>query len=155
MRLPFLLFVLFISSSANSQKNEKRATVVQLKDCNRVDTAYDSFKKKIIGIGKREIFFIQNYNPNDSLILDKYINEFVRKKSNKHWKKKYTDYVMAFYKESNDLNLDILSKKPQVFWEKSRDLNLVYYYLWTNNKFYGMDKHHNVGSKFTITDVNQ
>lgn len=62
---------------------------------------------------------------------------------------------MAFYKESNDLNLDILSKKPQVFWEKSRDLNLVYYYLWTNNKFYGMDKHHNVGSKFTITDVNQ
>lgn len=87
MRLPFLLFVLFISSSANSQENEKRATVVQLKDCNRVDTAYDSFKKKIIGIGKREIFFIQNYNPNDSLILDKYINEFVRKKSNKHWKK--------------------------------------------------------------------
>ena len=127
----YFISILFISCFQNSKIN---GTIQKLDYFEKVDTIYNS-EKLIMGLVKSEFYLIKNYNINDSLKIDK----FVDKKRDKTWFKKYMTYSISFCRETDKTNYQNLKNNPSIFLKYSLGNDLVYFYVWSDKKFIGRE----------------
>ncbi len=122
-----LLFILFLLNSCNN-KLDKNLFIEQL---NVPDSVYTSEDRGDTLIYKNNIFIIHGFKRNE--IMKAYIDSFVEK----HKKKDaafYTQYSLSFYKFSEYTNKEYLEKNPRDLVRISQDKDLVYNYIYFNNK---------------------
>lgn len=150
MKTSLILLLCITAITTCSQKNTLSPKIIKLDFLDKIDTLVDG-KNKVIGFARQESFIVKNYQEKDSINIDLFV-ENIR---DKNWAKKYFTYAMAFYKESKMTNYDSIFQNRQIPGKYSDGNDLIYYYLWADNKFDGKQKITHLKSNVSVEDVDR
>lgn len=148
MKLSLIYFFCITAITTYSQINIPSPKIMKLNFLDKIDTLVDGNNNEI-RFAKQESFIVRNFHEKDSINIDL----FVEKNRDKNWAKKYFTYAIAFYKESKMTNYDSIFKNRQILGKYSVGNDLIYYYLWADNKFDGKQKITHVKSNISVEDI--
>jgi hypothetical protein len=121
-----LVAILFLTSCSSNAQKLKFTRVDKL---SIIDTNIVADKKLI---SKEENYMVENYK-DDSTSL-RLIDSFVNKNKDIALNK-YSNYNLAFYKKSDQTNIENISKNKRIIDRYSNEHDLLYRYFWYQGKF--------------------
>jgi hypothetical protein len=124
------MFVAVILSSISCNDSvDKNIEIIPLEGWTREDTNY--YKGKVL-INRSEFYLVRGFRDNKA--TKKHLENFLSEKPN-NLGKDYNDYVISFYKESQETNLEKIKLRPNVIDPFSKEDDLTYAYGWHRGSF--------------------
>ncbi|MDT3405427.1 hypothetical protein [Mucilaginibacter terrae] len=130
-KLILLISSIYFICSCQSQSIFK---IVPFKVLNYLDTTKENNR---VSITKMDVFLIKDYR--DTKNFDKYLSNYINKHKASDYKR-YANYLMVFYRETERTNLKGNSYSTDIVKKYSRMEDMVRGAIWVNGKLIGIEK---------------
>jgi hypothetical protein len=111
-------------SMLSCSNNERSVSIIPLSFLNYQDTIID--RGHFLPI-KMEFYLVKNFYDNPE--IEKYIDSFARS-TDINQIKIYSDYIMKFYKESSQTNVENIKRNRKIIDRYSQSHDQIYNYRW-------------------------